>query len=42
MLRKLLNRKHLADHTPAPYEPAGIGYEIVTAEAGTGMLSGVQ
>ena len=42
MLKKLLNRKHLAEHKEPPYEATGVGYELVTAEAGTGMLSGVQ
>lgn len=42
MLKKLLNRKHLADHKPAPYDPSGVGYEVIEAQAGTGMLSGVQ
>ena len=42
MLEKLLDRTHLEKHTKAPYPDVGVGYEMVQANDGSGLLSGVE
>ena len=42
MLRRLLDRSHLAERQPLPYPEAGPGYEVVTQLEGSGLLQGVE
>lgn len=42
MMEKLLDRTHLEKHIKAPYPDMGIGYEMVQANDGSGLLSGVE
>lgn len=42
MMEKLLDRTHLEKHTKAPYPDMGVGYEMVQANDGSGLLSGVE
>ena len=42
MLEKLLDRSHLEKHIKAPYPDVGVGYEMVQANDGSGLLSGVE
>ncbi|CAL5223570.1 g6105 [Coccomyxa viridis] len=42
MLEKLLDRTHLEKHIKAPYPDVGVGYEMVQANDGSGLLSGVE
>ena len=38
----LLDRSHLKTGKAAPYNDAGVGYEVVKSAAGQGLLSTVQ
>lgn len=42
MLDQLLDRTHMEKHVKAPYADAGVGYEMVQANDGSGLLSGVE
>ena len=42
MLKQLLDRTHMAKHVKAPYPDIGMGYELVQANDGSGLLSGVE
>ena len=42
MMEKHLDRTHLEKHTKAPYPYVGVGYEMVQANDGSGLLSGVE
>ena len=41
-LERLLDRTHLAQGKPLPYPATSVGYEVVTACEGTGLLSNVE
>jgi hypothetical protein len=41
MMDKILDRTHIADDTECPYPSEGVGYSVVAAVSGSGLLSGV-
>lgn len=41
MLEKLLDRRHLEEHVPAPHACSGVGYEVIQAKK-SGLLSSVE
>jgi hypothetical protein len=42
MLDRILDRRHLIERIPRPYEEAGPGYEVVHQLDGSGLLQGVE
>jgi hypothetical protein len=44
VLEALLDRAHLEQEAGAglPYPASGVGYEVIAAQEGSGLLSGVQ